>query len=102
MEFTGFYYSFYFDKNTDIVIEELKNTNFCYEEREFNGEKSYFFYKNDEMYENHLENGYSLDKNGEGCFCLETKRVPINGEAFWQAYPDIPAHFFIKEVNYIF
>ena len=49
-----------------------------YEYTEFNDEKNLFFYKNNKMLNSHLKKGYHLNKNGEGCFGLEGKRVTMN------------------------
>ena len=79
----GEFYRFYTDKEiknvykkiTDIVENKLK---FKYEYTEFNDEKNLFFYKNNKMLNSHLKKGYHLNKNGEGCFGLEGKRVTMN------------------------
>lgn len=40
-----------------------------------------FCYKNNEMYKYHLENGYNIDMQGEGCFMIEEKRAQLRGRA---------------------
>ena len=54
----------------------------------FNGINKYsdnfetlFSYKNDEMYEYHLENGYNIDMQGEGCFMIQAKKTQLRGKA---------------------
>lgn len=102
MEFTGYYYSLYFEKSIDKIISKLKKLNYMCNITNSADENTFFFYKNEEMYSCHLENGYNTDINNEGCFCLETKTLDMNGTANWIDYPDIPFYVDIKNINYIF
>jgi len=42
-----------------------------------------FCYKNNEMYEYHLENGYNIDMQGEGCFMIEEKKSAIERKGYF-------------------
>ncbi|BDR55710.1 hypothetical protein [Xylocopilactobacillus apis] len=82
---TGILYGFYTTKPIELVFELLKaeaqNINYHFEYNHFQDEKSLLFYKSQEMLDYHLNNGYNLDLEGEGCFCVEAKRVNLHGIA---------------------
>ena len=85
MEFTGEFYYFYSDKPLKSVLEEFSNQiqeiHFQIEQTELFGEKSLFCFKNQEMYDYHLEQGYNIDLDGKGCFAVEAKETSLNGSA---------------------
>ena len=84
-EWTGVMYGFYTNKSIDDVfsslIKKIESINYKYKRDSFRDEEFLFFYKNDEMEDYHLENGYNLDLNGEGCFGIEAKKTTLNGIA---------------------
>ncbi len=84
-EWTGVMYGFYTNKLIDDVfsslIKKIASINYKYKQDSFRDEEFLFFYKNDEMQDYHLENGYNLDINGEGCFGVEAKNTTLNGIA---------------------
>jgi hypothetical protein len=84
-EWTGVMYGFYTNKSIDDVfsslIKKIASINYKYKRDSFRDEEFLFFYKNDEMQDSHLENGYNLDINGEGCFGIEAKNTTLNGIA---------------------
>lgn len=86
MEFTGELYFYYSDKPNDAVINLLKlyadkiGYEYNYEINDL-GEHSIMFFKNKKMWEYHLEHGYNVDLNGEGCFCINAKIVSLEGKA---------------------
>lgn len=84
-EWSGVMYGFYTNKSIDSVFslwnEKITSINYKYKRDCFRDEEFLFFYKNDEMKNSHLENGYNLDVDGEGCFCIEAKNTKLNGIA---------------------
>lgn len=84
-ELTGIMYGFYTNKSIDDVffswIKKLSSINYKYEQSAFRDEKFLFCYKNDEMRDYHLNYGYNLNLNGEGCFLIEAKSTKLNGIA---------------------
>ena len=86
MEFTGELYFYYSDKSNETVINLLKlyadkiGYDYNYEINDLD-EHSIMFFKNKKMWEYHLEHGYNVDLNGEGCFYINAKMVSLNGKA---------------------
>ncbi len=84
-EFTGVFYGFYSNKSIDIVFDALKRKivemGYLYRYNKFKEEESLFAYRNSAMLQQHEKEGYNLDKNNEGCFCIEAKKVNLNGKA---------------------
>jgi len=85
MAFTGELYFYYCNKSNQNVIELLKlyadkiGYQFNYEIDE--DEHSIIFFKDKEMWEYHLNHGYNVDLNGEGCFYVDAKMVSLKGKA---------------------
>jgi len=84
--FTGEFYCFYSEKAINDVFSLFKERMSCidytsWQRRDDDGEEVIFFYKNEEMLEYHEENGYNLDINGQGCFCIEARNVNLYGTA---------------------
>lgn len=85
MNWTGELYGFYTEKPIQEVFEILKNKasempyKFDYNKTDI--EETLLFYKDQEMLDYHLENGYNTDLNGEGCFSVEAKTVKLDGIA---------------------
>jgi len=85
--FTGEFYRFYSDKNIDKVFLSFKNkiSTISYSSQDQFGshasEHVLFCYKDNKMLECHSENGYNLDIDGQGCFCIEAKTVKLHGSA---------------------
>ncbi|MDO4250827.1 MAG: hypothetical protein Q4C68_04880 [Moraxella sp.] len=93
----GSFYRFYTDKEINKVYENFikeieENLGFKHEYVEFNDEKNILFYKNKKMLNAHLEKGYHLNKNGEGCFGIESKKVSMN--------QIVSLHTFDKDTNF--
>ncbi|EOW7639072.1 hypothetical protein ACO0LQ_004241 [Salmonella enterica] len=84
-EWSGVMYGFYTNKSIDDVFsswdKKIASINYKYKKDIFRDEEFLFFYKNDEMKNYHLEQGYNLDLDGEGCFCIEAKNTKLNGIA---------------------
>ncbi|HIF7076044.1 TPA: hypothetical protein ACX4A7_004643, partial [Salmonella enterica] len=84
-EWSGVMYGFYTNKSIDNIFsswgKKIASINYKYKRDSFRDEEFLFFYKNDEMQNYHLENGYNLDLDGEGCFCIEAKSTKLNGIA---------------------
>ncbi|OCG18944.1 hypothetical protein A9G24_11955 [Gilliamella sp. App6-5] len=84
-EWTGVMYGFYTNKSIDDVFsawfKKLASMNYQCERSRFRNDEFLFCYKNDEMQNYHLEYGYNLDINGEGCFCIEAKSTKLHGTA---------------------
>lgn len=83
--FTGELYGFYSNKSLKTVFENFKllakglgyeHNNVFYE-----GEESFLFYKSETMLNHHLENGYNIDIDDEGCFSIEGKKTKLHGIA---------------------
>lgn len=76
-EWSGVMYGFYTNKSIDDVFsswdKKIASINYKYKKDIFRDEEFLFFYKNDEMKNYHLEQGYNLDLDGEGCFVLRRK-----------------------------
>ena len=97
MEWTGYWYGFYTNKPIDFVFSEWRkkmsiiNYQYDYSLENYNDEKNYdnkeniwntlFCYKNKEMFEHHLEEGYNIDMDGEGCFMIQAKKAQFRGRA---------------------
>ena len=97
MEWTGYWYGFYTNKPIDFVFSEWRkkmsiiNYQYDYRLENYNHEKNYdnkeniwntlFCYKNKEMFEHHLEEGYNIDMDGEGCFMIQAKKAQFRGRA---------------------
>ena len=97
MEWTGYWYNFYSNKPIDFVFSEWRkkmsiiNYQYDYRLENYNDEKNYnnkeniwntlFCYKNKEMFEHHLEEGYNIDMDGEGCFMIQAKKAQFRGRA---------------------
>ena len=97
MEWTGYWYGFYTNKPIDFVFSEWRkkmsiiNYQYDYRLENYNDEKNYdnkeniwntlFCYKNKEMFEHHLEEGYNIDRDGEGCFMIQAKKAQFRGRA---------------------
>ena len=97
MEWTGYWYGFYTNKPIDFVFSEWRkkmsiiNYQYDYRLENYNDEKNYdnkeniwntlFCYKNKEMFEHHLEEGYNIDMDGEGCFMIQAKKAQFRGRA---------------------
>jgi len=81
--FTGEFYPFYSEKPIGDVFFLLKKRmseigySSCQEHGQNDGEEVVFFYKNEEMLKHYDENGYSLDINGQGCFCIEARNANL-------------------------
>ena len=90
-EWTGYLYEFYTNKPIDFVFSEWKKKvsaiNYKYEYTAYQNDKYYkndkflFCYKNKEMYEYHLEYGYNIDMQGEGCFMIQAHKTPFKAKA---------------------
>lgn len=84
-EWTGVMYGFYTNKSIEDVFSSLEkkiaSLGYQHKQNNFRGEEFLLFYKNDEMLNSHLENGYNLEFGGEGCFCVEAKSAKLNGIA---------------------
>lgn len=79
----GAFYWFYTDRKIKDVHREITSLieaklGFKHEYTAFNDEKNLFFYKNKKMRNAHLQQGYHLNKRGEGCFGIEGKKVKMN------------------------
>ena len=88
MEWTGYWYGFYTNKPIDFVFSEWRKKmsiiNYQYDYSLDNKEniwETLFCYKNKEMFEHHLEEGYNIDMDGEGCFMIQAKKVQFRGRA---------------------
>ena len=97
MEWTGYWYGFYTNKPIDFVFSEWRkkmsiiNYQYDYDLVNYNHGKDYdnkeniwdtlFCYKNKEMFEHHLEEGYNIDMDGEGCFMIQAKKAQFRGRA---------------------
>ena len=97
MEWTGYWYNFYSNKPIDFVFSEWRkkmsiiNYQYDYDVVNYNHGKDYdnkeniwdtlFCYKNKEMFEHHLEEGYNIDMDGEGCFMIQAKKAQFRGRA---------------------
>ena len=97
MEWTGYWYGFYTNKPIDFVFSEWRkkmsiiNYQYDYDVVNYNHGKDYdnkeniwdtlFCYKNKEMFEHHLEEGYNIDMDGEGCFMIQAKKAQFRGRA---------------------
>ena len=76
-------YRFYTDKDIVTTYEKMiksvgSQLGFTHDYIEFNDEKNILFYRDSAMLDSHLENGYHLDHNGEGCFGIESKNISMN------------------------
>lgn len=85
MEWTGYLYSFYSDKPIPEVFDRFAEAvNLlgykCEQSVQF-GEQVLFCFKDEQMLDYHLENGYNTDINGEGCFSIESKIAELNAVA---------------------
>ncbi|MGE9657825.1 hypothetical protein ACQP6C_04945 [Snodgrassella alvi] len=88
-EWTGYWYGFYSNKPIDIVFSKWRKKmlaiNYKYYYNGINKRndnfETFFSYKTDEMYEYHLENGYNIDMQGEGCFMIQAKKAQLRGKA---------------------
>ena len=88
MEWTGYWYGFYTNKPIDFVFSEWRKKmsiiNYQYDYSLDNKEniwETLFCYKNKEMFEHHLEEGYNIDMDGEGCFMIQAKKAQFRGRA---------------------
>jgi hypothetical protein len=104
-EWTGVLYGFYSNKPIVGVFEALKDAalkiGYQHEYNEYEDEKSLLFYKNKEMLEYHLENGYNTDLQGNGCFCVEAKNVKLHGVASLHKFEE-SSDFEPYDINLIF
>ena len=86
-EWTGYQYGFYTNKPIDFVLSEWRKKvlaiNYKYDYSIDEGDKFLFCNKNNEMYEYHLENGYNIDMQGEGCFMIEEKKSAIERKGYF-------------------
>lgn len=84
-DWTGIMYGFYTEKSIPDIFEAFKNEvnkmNYLYVLQENGEEKVLFCYKNNEMLDYHLENGFNTDLNSQGCFSVEAKNVNLHGIA---------------------
>lgn len=84
-EWTGEMYGFYTNKSIENIFEALKKEvgkiDYQNEHSSYNGEESLLFYKDQNMLDHHLDVGYNLDLDGQGCFCIEAKVVNLHGVA---------------------
>ena len=106
MEWTGYWYGFYTNKPIDFVFSEWRkkmsiiNYQYDYDVVNYNHGKDYdnkeniwdtlFCYKNKEMFEHHLEEGYNIDMDGEGCFMIQAKKAQFRGRATLFEFDDKP------------
>lgn len=74
---------------------------FTHDYIEFNDEKNILFYRDSAMLDSHLENGYHLDHNGEGCFGIESKNISMNHIATLHTF-DTLNDFDPYDINLIF
>ena len=88
MEWTGYWYGFYTNKPIDFVFSEWRKKmsiiNYQYDyslDSKENIWETLFCYKNKEMFEHHLEEGYNIDMDGEGCFMIQAKKAQFRGRA---------------------
>lgn len=83
MELTGQLYGFYSNKNIEEVFDSLEKfsliINYKYDYNTIFGEKSMIFFKDEKMWQHHLENGYNTDIEEKGCFSIESKLTRLNG-----------------------
>jgi hypothetical protein len=105
MEWSGTYYYFYSNKSIQILFELLKaeasKIDFLHEYSIWDNEESLFFFKNKEMYDYHMNNGYNSDISGEGCFCVQAKMTHLNGVASLFEF-DGSKDFDPQEINLVF
>jgi len=92
--FTGEFYPFYSEKPISNVFFLLKERMSCIGYTSWqdhgpnDGEEVVFFYKNEEMLEYHDENGYNLDIDGQGCFCIEARNADLYCTASLHEFDD--------------
>jgi hypothetical protein len=93
---TGELYGFYTEKPINrvfnIIKEYANSIGYEYEYSSQEREEYLFFYKDEKMYEYHLEHGYNIDINGIGCFSIEAKNTKMDGIATlikFEGYPNL-------------
>ena len=102
----GELYRFYTDKDIVTTYEKMiksvgSQLGFTHDYIEFNDEKNILFYRDSAMLDSHLENGYHLDHNGEGCFGIESKNISMNHIAILHTF-DALNDFDPYDINLIF
>ena len=102
----GELYRFYTDKDIVTTYEKMiksvgSQLGFTHDYIEFNDEKNILFYRDSAMLDSHLENGYHLDHNGEGCFGIESKNISMNHIAILHTF-DTLNDFDPYDINLIF
>jgi hypothetical protein len=89
---SGKLYGFYSEKTIDNIFNYIKeyatSIGYEFEYNRYEDEENLFFYKNEKMYDYHLENGYNTDMDGEGCFSIEAKNTKIDGVATLNKFAD--------------
>lgn len=92
MDWTGSIYFFYSDKNIKKAFEQitflLKKIGYLYEHNydELLNEQTLLCFKNKLMLKQHMEKGYHLDAQNEGCIGIEAKKISLNGVATMHTY----------------
>lgn len=85
MEWTGVLCGFYTEKPITEVFGALQRAasalGYRCDRSEYAEEESLLFYKDKEMLERHMREGYGAGKDGEGCFGVEAKRARLHGVA---------------------
>ncbi len=91
-EWTGILYGFYSNKPINEVFSLLKKEmgKINYQSNYYSAmdETSLFFFKDKNMFEHHLNNGYNIDMDGMGCFSVEAKNADLHGLATLFEYED--------------
>ena len=102
----GEFYRFHPDKDIETTLEKMiksvgSQLGFTHDYIEFNDEKNILFYRDPAALDSHLENGYHLDHNGEGCFGIESKNISMNHVATLHTF-DTLHDFDPYDINLIF
>lgn len=105
MNWTGQLYGFYTGMPIEKVFERLKEKaqeiGYKFNYSKYKEEENLLFYRNEEMLDFHLENGYNTSMNNEGCFSIEAKIVKLDGIATLFEFDGI-ADFEPYDINLVF
>lgn len=92
MDWTGSLYFFYSNKRIKETFEDIHlllkkiGYQYKYNNDDILNEQTLLCFKNGLMLKNHIEHGYHLDAQNEGCIGVEAKKIAFNGIATLHTY----------------
>lgn len=109
MDFTGFEYRIYSDRNNRSIIDKFNefanSIGYIFKEDtsvDITNYLDFFYYLDEAMYQYHLENGYNVDLNNKGCFYIYSGKEKLQESFVVADSYDEESKYFTQTVHMLF